>query len=776
MSRFSFHVYGTPDGFDSLYEDKDDELGAFYDGSKENVKLTIHYNRNKREVSYNYLRYNYMSASKPPRSGAFWGISLVCHGCYIFDVNSLFNVFDGLFRQILVDAKLFKRAENANVQAVFLVRKFEDAKSYLEHIGNDLIRNVSSWGEDVKTLDFSFSQKSSNNLLQVGFSVVQDDVEAQKYNEEFEKLLNKYSWISLSPEYVVNTPEKMNPNDVSKYRKLAKRIHDESVHLLASLLNPQKTKEEKNSACKLLSNYVNDIDGAVYTLSGYRQHQQDVDDVFKQFVNLKDTLGNIDVDNYRKDENGDSFWDSDDGQIEEWKNNIEELEQKMSQLRDILGTSHADLKQISAQIENLQKEVLDLKKALDQQQRSERIDNLNESLCNIQVQIIDLQKQLKNPAFPNSYAKYAKMAIGIVVLLLIVVGGMFVSNSWSNIESLFAGGRIDEKNSIQQIQQEIENYLVDGKFEDAFDTNRKLEDKDAELYSKNLQKIKENLSDYVDKNSSNPKKKEELEVLLKCAKDKGFLPVNEKNLLAGSGGIERGDEALVNENKIDEGMLRSFVDSDNFVSPWRMCEQAAQSGENVEELKRYLKECFKSYVKIANNISFDEKWEKAGSIKEYEEIVKDNFNSFAKGRIYTVNKNQNQEALKELKNYKDKPYACDLKDEISKLTIKSKEVNTVERKVKLSSPDDSGYSVEKIIPENNRIGGLPPIKKFKLYELKFPKGHKFVREKLEGVDFVEKEDGVNIKVVGKRITFNKFVVRTSMGLEITLEIKKTEYK
>ncbi len=774
MSKFSFHVYGTPDGFDSLYEDKDDELGAFYDGSKENVKLTIHYNINKNEVSYNYLRYNYMSASEPPRSGAFWGISLVCHGCYIFDVNSLFNVFDGLFRQMLKDAKLFRRGEIANdTQAVFLVRKFEDAKSYLERIGNDLIQNVSSWGKDVKTLNFSFSHKLSNNLLQVGFSVVQDDDEAYKCNEKFERLLNEYSWISLSPEYVVDTPEKMNPNDVSKYKKLAKEISGRSVHLLGSLLNSQKTKKEKKSAYELLANYNKQINGAILVLKNYCQHQGDVKDVYELLLGLKETLGGVEFDNQEHESTEANFYSSnnDDRQIEEWKNNIEALEQKMTQLRDDFGTSHADLNQILAQIENLQEKVQDLKRALEQHQKSEQIDNLNEALCNIQLQITDLRKQLNNTS-SKSYAKHMKIALGVVLLLLIVIGGwLFVSNSWDNIETYIVSSRIDKKDSIQQIQQKINGYLDNKEFENAFNKNRELENEDKNLYSENLQKIKDDISEYVNLNMTNSEKKKELRKMLKWAGSNGL--VNEEEFLA-----ELSSSAT---DFLSREVLKYYVENTNFVTPWKLCEQAAQSGENVEELKEYLKECFKSYVKIANNISFDVKWEMADSIEEYEKIVKDNFNSFAKGRIDTVNKNQNQEALEELKNYKDKPYACDLKDEISNLAIKPsvKEVKTAERKVILSSDDNGKYEEEKDVPEDNNVGF--DIETKKRYVLTFPNkkdamdvNETLQRNNLLDLKYFDVKLG-NGKVAIKLpslITKSNIIIVTNDKVVITLTIKK----
>ena len=60
--NFVFKIFGAPHTFD-LYQGSRDEIGYFQifdNGSKENMKLTIHRMENGK-VSYSYLRYNFIS-------------------------------------------------------------------------------------------------------------------------------------------------------------------------------------------------------------------------------------------------------------------------------------------------------------------------------------------------------------------------------------------------------------------------------------------------------------------------------------------------------------------------------------------------------------------------------------------------------------------------------------------------------------------------------------------------------------------------------------------
>jgi len=107
---------------------------GYYDGSEENVKLTIQ--RRGRQISYSYLRYNLKSGGG--RGGAFFGISVVFDGVYCRDVTKLYRLFEAVFGTILDNGILLKAEENN--PAMFGVRALKDAAHEINRV-EGVIRN-----------------------------------------------------------------------------------------------------------------------------------------------------------------------------------------------------------------------------------------------------------------------------------------------------------------------------------------------------------------------------------------------------------------------------------------------------------------------------------------------------------------------------------------------------------------------------------------------------------------------------------------------------------
>jgi hypothetical protein len=210
----NFFIFGVPRGFDIFRgtTDNTDYFLSFYDGSRENAKLTIHRKKNG-EVSYSYLRYNFKSSStnnEVGREGSFFGMSVVFENQYCADAVKLYQLFDTVYYQIiLIGEILLKKVTTIpDVQAEFLVCSFKDAPDEI-----NLIESVI--GEKIKTafakdlIPFDDIEPGDDNVL------VEMNIDEGK--DAINDAFKKYSLVSISPEFKKQI--KFNPTVITKFEK-----------------------------------------------------------------------------------------------------------------------------------------------------------------------------------------------------------------------------------------------------------------------------------------------------------------------------------------------------------------------------------------------------------------------------------------------------------------------------------------------------------------------------------------------------------------------------
>jgi hypothetical protein len=200
--EFRFYIYGSPEIFD-LYAGNTGDITYFqtyYDGSKENTKLTIH-RRVNGQVTYSYLRYNMISGSG--RSGAFFGMSIVFTDIFIYDIKKIYRLFETVYNdRILKNRILLEEIQgNPEIQAKYLIRKFEEQDLEVRNIENIITKNIKNYfsidienksSGDIRSLDSSFKQGKPNLIRKLNIN---------KDNDYIINTLRDYSWISISSEY-----------------------------------------------------------------------------------------------------------------------------------------------------------------------------------------------------------------------------------------------------------------------------------------------------------------------------------------------------------------------------------------------------------------------------------------------------------------------------------------------------------------------------------------------------------------------------------------------
>ncbi|MCL2311524.1 MAG: hypothetical protein FWC41_03385 [Firmicutes bacterium] len=206
-----FYVYGTPKGFD-LYGGSPDKVSYFqnsyYDGSKKNSKLTVH-RLPHGQIIYSYLRYNLIDSDGRP--GAFLGISAVFNGKYCADVTSFYELFDGIYKNILQQGILLK---SANGQTMFRVPAFKDAASEIKRFIGMLHRNLLNvFVNDYGDLDNTFKLNVNEGKV--------CKLNPQEGNDIILQVSKEFPMFSLSHEYatrVVSTA--ITSEQLQELRKL----------------------------------------------------------------------------------------------------------------------------------------------------------------------------------------------------------------------------------------------------------------------------------------------------------------------------------------------------------------------------------------------------------------------------------------------------------------------------------------------------------------------------------------------------------------------------
>jgi len=227
--NFVFKIFGVPHVFD-IYQGNENEISyfqTFYNGSKENIKLTIH-RMASGQVSYSYLRYNFISGSGRPNS--FFGMSLLFTKEFCADVESLYKFFDLVYGTILQNKILLEPIEdNPTAQARYLVRSFAVVESEIRRIENIVCKNIEKeFVNDIRPLDDSF-QKENPNLTR--------RLNEKKGNTDFLGNLRKYSWVNISPEY--DDDEGLSTEVIDLIRK---RISDLQGNISTVVINKEVKK------------------------------------------------------------------------------------------------------------------------------------------------------------------------------------------------------------------------------------------------------------------------------------------------------------------------------------------------------------------------------------------------------------------------------------------------------------------------------------------------------------------------------------------------------
>lgn len=211
-----FRIFGTPRIFDIFKSTDSEEIyfQNFYDKSRENTKFVIHRMASGR-VSYNYLRYNFVSSEG--RLGSFLGMSIVFENEYCFDVTNLYKLLDAVYKTILSEGVLVREvSNNPEIQAKYLVSRFQDAPNEIRRIEAIVLKNLEAeFLDDIHPLDNTFYAASSNLVRKLNNA---------KGNDLFLTALRKYAWVAISSDFEDN--EELSLEKVVAIKSEIKRTKD----------------------------------------------------------------------------------------------------------------------------------------------------------------------------------------------------------------------------------------------------------------------------------------------------------------------------------------------------------------------------------------------------------------------------------------------------------------------------------------------------------------------------------------------------------------------
>lgn len=210
-----FYIFGVPDGFDIYQETSNSEIvdyyQCFYDETvKENTRLAIHRKANG-EISYTYLKYHLFSAGN--RAGSFIGLSVVFSGGYYADVSSLYNLLEHAYNGMLERGLILRPTANGN-SAIYQTPKFEHEIAEVKRVEALVLNTLNSeeYALEFADWDGSFDSGKPNTQLRIPFQIYNDNPETeQALNLKIAQKLRAYSWLSLSPDYIIKPTSTTSP-------------------------------------------------------------------------------------------------------------------------------------------------------------------------------------------------------------------------------------------------------------------------------------------------------------------------------------------------------------------------------------------------------------------------------------------------------------------------------------------------------------------------------------------------------------------------------------
>ncbi len=275
-----FYIFGTPEIFDLYFGTADDisYFQIFYDGSNEDVKLSIHRKANG-DVSYSYLRYKFISGSG--RTGSFFGMSVVFNGQYCDDTTKLYRLFDTVYKDIILKNNSFisETKGNPQVQAKFLIRNFSERADEAKNIESIILRNIeNAFANGILPLDSSFKLGKPNVIRKMNINID---------NGILLNALRNYSWVSISPDYSEEIIEQLDKNRIDLFKSKFKEITDFIFE------NYRKIASNQNISYSEISNHENTITNTLNEIRNYIKNQSELVDLEKDYSKIGNELKSL---------------------------------------------------------------------------------------------------------------------------------------------------------------------------------------------------------------------------------------------------------------------------------------------------------------------------------------------------------------------------------------------------------------------------------------------------------------------------------------------------
>ncbi len=303
MNNIRFHIFGVPDGFDIYQEVIDMEsknyFQCFYDESiKEQTRLAINRKPNG-DVSYTYLKYHLYSNGNRPN--AFLGLSVVFSNGYYADVSSLYNLLEQTYNSILQKGKLLNPIANGS-SARFAVSKFSEEPTEIKRIESIVIGTLSTKEYIAEYLPFdnTFENGKQNAILKVPFQIYDNDIQEKDANLLVVEKLKRFSWLSLSPDYIRKDPvlpgevpsikhieldEELDPVTKAQYINSFENYQSQVLAAFEKLVS--KTDDNLITNVKQLDSIVK---GILVSLRKYGKKQNELKDLLDKYLDLAEKL------------------------------------------------------------------------------------------------------------------------------------------------------------------------------------------------------------------------------------------------------------------------------------------------------------------------------------------------------------------------------------------------------------------------------------------------------------------------------------------------------
>ena len=300
-----FYMFGVPDGFDIYQETSNLEIvnyfQCFYDETiKENTRLAIHRKANN-EVSYTYLKYRLSSAGD--REGSFIGLSVVFSGGYYADVASLYNLLEYAYKGILERGLILRPTANGK-SAIYQTKKFEYQVAEVRRVEAFILNTLTTkeYASEFCVWDNSFVQGKPNTQLRIPFQIYNDNPEEElALNQLIVQKLRAYSWLSLSPDYIVkptptNSPkvkyveldEVLDPETKSRCKDNFEGYQKEVLSAFSEYVS--RANDNLNEKVNSLSASIRNI---LVILNKYVKKECELDNLLDKYKGLSEKLDNL---------------------------------------------------------------------------------------------------------------------------------------------------------------------------------------------------------------------------------------------------------------------------------------------------------------------------------------------------------------------------------------------------------------------------------------------------------------------------------------------------